>query len=133
MSDDTITDQQHDAEVAERAGEHIGTLLHQLAQFGACAPLEQGYGGSVLEAAQAIVKLRTERSQYRKQVDGLLAPLVKAAKAIRGEEIANFAAAIGDKPLCECDHSVGMAPCMDCAMRAALRRLRAVFEAAQKM
>lgn len=62
-------------EVAAQAGEHVGNLLHQLAEFGAQAPLEQGFGGSVLEAAKAIVELREGKARAEKataayQVDG---------------------------------------------------------------
>ena len=54
-----------DAEVAERAGEHVGALLRQLAEHGPQAPPEQGFGGSVLAAAKAIVELmdRIEKLQ----------------------------------------------------------------------
>lgn len=58
--------------------------------------------------------------------------VIKAAELIRAEELADFEAALG-KPQCDCDPSVGMAPCMDCVLRQGLLRLRRVHEAVQIM
>lgn len=61
------------------------------------------------------------------------AAVIKAASLIRTEEIAGIEAALGEQQECDCDPSVGMAPCMDCVLRQGLTRLRRVHEAVQAM
>lgn len=60
------------------------------------------------------------------------AEVLAAASAIRADDVRNFELSLGE-PKCSCDPSVGMEPCMSCAMHTAKRRLRNVFDAAQRI